>query len=260
VLSHGPELLYPAGRDLVVRNLESGRERKLATDMAFADVAYSAARRRLAVASKDGQVEVWNVTSGKREARRRLADGLTEAMISPDGQWIAVRTATGRPLLWNLAADAISSAGDDYLPAPGFLFFTADSRNLGYRGPDDGIRLRDLASGQLRVLRGHRARVTSVTPSPVGGLLASSDETGLLRLWDLRADRTAVLPADEGPLEAVAFSPDGGRLAVSGQSGSIVVWDLSSVIFHAAQSAGPPSWQLDTSAVIDDDGTLRTPP
>src|SRR4030095_176640 len=62
-------------------------------------------------------------------------------------------------------------------------------------------------------------RLTRITLSPHGNLLAVRDN-GSVRLWDLaNRKQVAVLPATGDPDYDLAFSPDGHRLGAPGKVG-----------------------------------------
>ncbi|WP_434427862.1 WD40 repeat domain-containing protein [Nannocystis pusilla] len=69
-----------------------------------------------------------------------------------------------------------------------------DGRWIASSGPDDGARVWDATTGDLRaVLSGHHARVASVDFSLDGRTLATGGWDGAARLWDLA---TLDLPVD----------------------------------------------------------------
>jgi hypothetical protein len=81
----------------------------------------------------------------------------------------------------------------------------------------------------LRILSGHRDKVTSVVFSTDGKFILSSSTDNTMRLWDTASGR--LIQSFEGhcsPVTSVAFSPD-GRFILSGSSDNTIrLWETAS--------------------------------
>lgn len=86
---------------------------------------------------------------------------------------------------------------------------------------------------------GHSARVTAVSFSPDGSLLASTSADGTLKVWDVP---TRVLLHDiragQGALLSVAFSPNGHQVATAGSNGTVAIWDARTLARLRTDAAG----------------------
>ncbi|MFE3118107.1 WD40 repeat domain-containing protein [Streptomyces niveus] len=85
--------------------------------------------------------------------------------------------------------------------------------------------MHDRASGtSTGTFTGHTGAARSVTVSPDGTWLATTDAQGTLRTWDRASGACTLTVAayDAGP---VAVAPDGARLATTDAQGTLRIWD-----------------------------------
>ncbi|CAG9463635.1 unnamed protein product [Pedinophyceae sp. YPF-701] len=97
-------------------------------------------------------------------------------------------------------------------------------------GYDKTVRVWDCArprGAEAQCLRGHKAPVLNVAPSPDGRSLVSGDRGGDAALWDLGGAATPVLHrnAHEGHVTSVAWG-DNSIYYSGGQDGVVCVWDV----------------------------------
>jgi WD40 repeat protein len=184
-------------------------------------VAYSADGGRLASASTDGTVKVWDARTGLelltiREDTLRVST----VAFSPDGTRLAGVCCSGTSYkntikVWNARTGQALLA----IPIGGYSFpvaFSPDgtrlaggAQNLDAR-PAGGAQVWDARTGQeLVTLQGHTGPVSSVAFSPDGARLAVG-----AKVWDARTGREVLaLKGYTGPVCSMAFSRDGTRLA-----------------------------------------------
>jgi WD40 repeat protein len=191
-------------------------------------VAFSPDGRRLATASQDTTVKVWDVPARRELATfrghfTRKPDGVVKAgtgmivlcvAFSPDGRLVASGGCDGRVKVWDVAAnrEATSPEGhDDWVYG---VAFTPDSRRLVSACRDGSVKVWDVATGkELLTLHG-TAPVHGVSVSPDGRLIAAAERDGI-RLWDAATgDERTRLTGPRPYARAVAFSPEGRFVAV----------------------------------------------
>jgi WD40 repeat protein/serine/threonine protein kinase len=201
-------------------------------------VTFSSDGKRVASASGDGTVKVWDAATDQETLTLKAhSNGARCVAFSPDGKRLASGswfsdTGPGELKVW----DAIS--GQEMLTLKGHsngvasVAFSPDGTRLtsadwGY-GPGE-IKLWDTMSGrEMLTLKGHKEYVTCVAFSPDGRRLASASGDSTMRLWDAATGReTLILKGHERPVSSVAWSPDGRRVASAGEDATVRVWDAT---------------------------------
>jgi WD40 repeat protein/serine/threonine protein kinase len=187
-------------------------------------VVYSPDGARLATASSDQTVGIWDVRTGRRLLTLEgHQDDVADVAFSPDGKHVASASADRTARVW----DATTGAGVGHVSGGtgsiDAVTFTRDGRRLVCGGQDGMLRLWEYRTGQeVLTLRGHKGRLKRMAFSPDGWRLATTARgnlDGTVRIWNA----TPVSTPDPAPLHAfagspravssLAFSPDGSLLA-----------------------------------------------
>lgn len=205
-------------------------------------------------------------TTATERLRVRVPNDRTpvSAVLTPDGEQIAVADDAGRVTVWSLLERNVVGRYDAGLRRPSAVALADDGKSVAARGPngisvwnvgtpearatiaaDDQAVFRFLPAGDrivvagrdgvVRVfgtvgreevtLFGHVGRVTALGVSPDGRTLVSGCSTGEVRFWDLKAGvELYAVRRHSTTVTVIEFAGD-GKLMLTGAEGQLAVWD-----------------------------------
>ena len=177
------------------------RESNADGDYSMNSVCFSKDGSRIATASNDNTVRVYNSLERQLDGRVGVMDDEEfERVIRTDHVVLAVS-------------------------------FSPDGSRIVTGSDDNVVRVRnarDLSNGDvLFTLNGHTKTVTSVSFSPDGSKIASGSEDNTVCVWDVASGVCELrLAGHTEPVTSVSFSPDGSKIASGSKDNTVRVWDI----------------------------------
>jgi WD40 repeat protein len=222
-------------------------------------VAFSPDGKRLASASFDRTVKLWDPATGKEALTLRgHHDHVRGVAFSPDGKRLASAGEDRVVTVW----DSTPYSADESGPYESFtlarhsdrvwcVVFSPDGRRLISASEDQTIRIWDVDTRhEVRALTEHAQGVRSLALSRDGRHLASASYDNKAKVWDLQGDAPPrTLDERAGWLNSVAFSPD-GQLLASVSNYSVNVWRVASG--ELAFRLGEHGWTVSSVAFSPD--------
>ena len=203
-------------------------------------VAWSVRGTRIASASYDKTVRVWDANDGNNLITYQGHwDRVLSVAWSPDGNLLASAGNDGTVQLWDpLTANLVLTYREHSQPVLA-LAWSPDGKRIASACEDQTVQLWDTITGQtLYIYRVHGPRTLTLGWSPDGRSIASGGEDKLVSVWSLQREKASFFTSllfhsrgqfsyrgHFGRVNALAWSPNGQRIASVGSDKTLQVWD-----------------------------------
>jgi WD40 repeat protein/serine/threonine protein kinase len=203
------------------------------TDRVFS-VCFRSDGKRLASASADKTVKIWDVEKGQEILTLQgHVEVVVSVCFSPDGKRLA--SAGGDPdirhrgelKVWDAETGVEVLALKGHTDHVASVCFSPDGKRLASASADNTVKVWDAETGvEVLTLKGHTRWVHSVCFSPDGKRLASASPDERVKVWDATSGLEVHTHNDHGAVTSVCFSPDSKRLASASRDQTVKVWDV----------------------------------
>lgn len=242
------------GHDLIQL---SGHEKRVV----FA--AFSPQGDRVATASDDNTVRVWDAETGEQvyqfdlwqqrapDALRCVVDSI---VFRSDGRQLVTGSSAFGIHLWDLTTG--NRVNDEYLKGRFSEYWPDGLQFLTHTRSGREMTIRDVVEGRtLRTLRPETDLIRRAVISPNGRWIAShgSPDVTLVAIWNAsRGEIRTVLKGHRAIVNEIAFSPDSKMIATASSDNTVRLWHVASGRDRATFAA--PVWSIDPQAVPSPDG------
>jgi WD40 repeat protein/serine/threonine protein kinase len=217
-------------QNLLVIEPSSGKTVALLEGHGSATMAvFSADGSRIASASLDGRLQVWDGRSAKLLASATVKPWRAPRIaLSPDGTRLAATTPYDVQLFDTSSGKLLRTIQAQ--PSAIFaLRFSPDGTRIASGASDGKVRLWDTTSGDLlRTMTDSQAMITALSFSPDGTKLVSGTQNRAIRIWEVNSGRMiATLTGNTEIPITLAYSPDGKWICSVLELGEIRAWDAA---------------------------------
>ena len=228
-------------------------------------VAFSHDSARLASASGDRTVKVWDASSGMWfQTLKGHSDWVNSVAFSHDSACLASVSCDRTVKIWDASSGECLQTLEGHSGWVSSVAFSHNSARLASASEDDRtVKIWDASSGEcLQTLKGHSDRVWSVAFSHDSTRLASSSEDKTVKIWDTSSgEYFQTLEGHSEWVRSVAFSHDSTRLASASEDDTVKIWDASSgeclQTLTIGRGLGRISFDITNSYLQTDIGTIE---
>ncbi|KAJ5292708.1 uncharacterized protein N7443_008661 [Penicillium atrosanguineum] len=190
--------------------------------------AWSQDGSRLASASKDETVRIWDPATGQCALALEGHSGwVTSIAWSQDGSRLASASEDTIVKIWDLATGQCALTFEGHSDSVTLIAWSQDGSRLASASKDKTVRIWDPATSQCALtLEGHSGWVTSIAWSQDGSRLASASQDKTVRIWDPATGQcVSTLEGHRDSVTLIAWSQDGSRLASASEDSTVRIWD-----------------------------------
>ncbi|XP_023688332.2 telomerase protein component 1 isoform X2 [Paramormyrops kingsleyae] len=182
--------------------------------------------RLLGSTTFDGQIEIWDITSGCRVVHVDAhSHWITGSDVSADKKHFATVSLDLNLKVWTCQTGKLAATLTN--PSPlNCVTFHSEGQILAVGGWDGGVRLWNWLTGEITAtLSGHQQSVRTLCFSPSTAHLSSGSLSGEVRMWSLPSNAcVGCYQAHRGSTEVLSFVQEGRMLLSGGADSMVQLW------------------------------------
>lgn len=215
----------------------------------------------LALASDNGAIHLWNLTSvgGMREWEDRKMSAHLGAVrtiaFNRDGTLLASGGEDRQIVVWDTQSGVKKWVFEGHSGPVLKVAFSPDDTFLVSGGNDQKLLIWDLSTGEkIKTLIGHNQDVLALAFYPDGKILVSASSDGTILFWDINGGEPVnTLTRPAGWMSSLAMSPDSTLLAFGNLDNSVTLWSITDNLeVKTLQGHTAPVWSM----AFSPDGSL----
>jgi WD40 repeat protein/serine/threonine protein kinase len=198
------------------------------TSAEISSVDFAPDGRRVATASSDGAIRIWDVGTGKELGALKTPAEQNFALFSPDGEHILTVSVFDHALrIWNAATFRPLLEFKGHTDQTWNAMFSPDGQYLVSASWDKTARVWDVATGRELLRLNHDDKVFDAEFSPDGRRIVTGAHDQIARIWDASTGREMLeLVGHEEAVSVATYSPGGGEI-LTASGDAVRLWDAS---------------------------------
>ena len=204
-------------------------------------VEWSPDGKRIASASGDSTVQVWDASSSR--SYKGHAGSVNSVAWSPDGSRIASASYDHTVRVWDAGSGGLLFSYKGHASSVNSVAWSPEGKRIASASGDSTVQVWDANSGRLLLsYKGHIGSVNSVAWSPEGSRIASASTyrshplvqgrplpDHIMQVWDVSLGRLLLSYKGHADyVSNVAWSPEGSRIASASEDNTVRVYDAGS--------------------------------